>query len=41
MRKKIKKNFEELMQENKISIQNDELIMKEIEMRVENKLKVR
>lgn len=41
MRKKIKKSFEELLAENRLLVQNDDLIMKEIEVRVENKLKIR
>lgn len=41
LRKKIKKTFEELMVENRINVQNDENIMKEIEERIEKRLKVR
>lgn len=41
LRKKIKKSFEELMAENRIYVQNDENIMKEIEERIEKRLKVR
>lgn len=41
MRKKMKKSFEELLAENKMSIQNDHLLMNEIEDRIEKRLKFR
>lgn len=41
MRKKIKKSFEELLAENRVSIQSDVLVMQEIEDRVDKRIKLR
>lgn len=41
MRKKLKKSFEELLIENRISIQEDQMIMDEIEKRLEQRIRGR